>query len=123
MADTCMGDCLAFIFGGDGDVIQRYLEHEMLADFLWFQRLDYWLEGHGHRAITYYYYIEGEREAPFPIEIIPDGQFIGIGPSPRGGRHAIVVGDGKMLHDPDSSGAGLVEIEYIIGFERITEDA
>lgn len=123
MPDTCMGDCLAHIFGGDGEAIQRYLEHDMMVEFSWWQRLDYWLEDRGVKCTTHYWVVEGEGEAPMPLEVIPTGPFIAIGPSPRGGRHAIVVGDGKMIYDPDASNAGLVDIEYIIGFERIAEEA
>jgi hypothetical protein len=122
MPDTCMGDCLAHIFDGDGEAIQRYLEHDMLVEFSWWQRLDYWLEGHGMKCTTHYWITE-QGEAPFPLEVIPAGPFIAIGQSPRGGRHAIVVSEGKMLYDPDSSNTGLVEIEYIIGFELITQEA
>lgn len=44
------------------------------------------------------------------------GYTIGCGPGPRGFQHAIVCMDGKMIHDPHPSRAGLIEITDHITF-------
>ena len=43
---------------------------------------------------------------------VPQGYAIASGPSPRGVDHSCVSLDGRIVHDPHPSRAGLVSIEY-----------
>jgi len=43
----------------------------------------------------------------------PAGLYLADGPSARGCGHFVVMRDGKMVHDPHPSGAGLLEVENV----------
>lgn len=41
------------------------------------------------------------------------GLYLAFGPSPRGVSHVVVMRDGRMIHDPHPSRAGLLDIEGV----------
>ena len=54
------------------------------------------------------------KEIPAEDDNAPLGLHLALGTSPRGGMHAVVCKDGKLLHDPhpqDGTGRGLVKVE------------
>ena len=42
---------------------------------------------------------------------------IAQGPGPRGNRHAVVTVGDELAHDPHPSRAGLLSVDYFLGFE------
>jgi predicted XRE-type DNA-binding protein len=44
---------------------------------------------------------------------IPDTPYLASGTTVRGTRHMVVMHEGKLLHDPHPSRAGLLEVDYI----------
>jgi hypothetical protein len=46
----------------------------------------------------------------FDCEMVWDGLYLASGPSPRGVNHMVVMQDGKLVHDPHPSRAGLEKI-------------
>lgn len=55
----------------------------------------------------------------FPGDDMPPGPVVAGGVGPRGPRHCVVWQDGKMLHDPHPSDAGLVgDPDHYFAFSR-----
>lgn len=49
-----------------------------------------------------------------------DGYYLVSGKSPRGVQHCVIYRNGKMVHDPHPSGAGILTEEYWEHLEPIT---
>jgi len=51
-----------------------------------------------------------------------DGYFIGVGPTPRGPYHAVIINkNGDLVHDPHPSGVGISKLVYIYEIEKILQ--
>jgi hypothetical protein len=113
---TCFRACIASIFNlrenqvVDFDGPRKYLEDVQGLD-------DYWANVEGWLAERGLYYqripIDGKK---------PVGWSTIEGVSPRGGLHACVAYNGKLVRDPhpqDSTGRGLVEPRYYGLFKKI----
>lgn len=78
--------------------------------------------GDQHRDGSWYEVVQSSlREKGFELvytdnypAFLPYGYHIGAGPSPRGctGGHAVVCLDGRIVHDPHESNAGIAFVEY-----------
>lgn len=91
----CMNACLASIF----DIPEKLVPDFGKTDSEWYRGLTHWL---GKRGFTY---TRVPYDQPPPL-----GYHTIEGISPRGGMHATVGKDGKMIWDPhpqDGTGRGL----------------
>lgn len=60
------------------------------------------LEGHGYAAM----HMGGGYQ--------PDFMYLASGPSPRGGcSHMVIMREGRLVHDPHPSNAGLLSVDYV----------
>jgi hypothetical protein len=106
---TCFRSCIASIFDvPESDVVdfdgpRKYMHNATELDDYW-ANVQGWL---GERGLRY-------RRVPLSGSK-PSGYSTIEGISPRGGLHACVAYDGKLVHDPhplDGTGRGLLEPRY-----------
>jgi hypothetical protein len=93
----CFSACLASILELPEQDVPSFLEGNQTA------AADKWL---AKRGMAYHQY--DSKGAPAPI-----GWHIITGTSPRGGQHAVVGRDGRIVHDPhphDGTGRGLADV-------------
>jgi hypothetical protein len=48
-----------------------------------------------------------------PGNYAPEAMYLASGPSPRGVNHMVVMQDGKLIHDPHPSRAGILSVENV----------
>jgi hypothetical protein len=48
-----------------------------------------------------------------PGNHVPDVLYLASGPAERGCSHMVVMRDGKLIHDPHPSAAGLLSVEHV----------
>lgn len=65
---------------------------------LWFMD---WLEENGWETFR------------FPGDHAPECLYLASGPSPRGVSHMVVMRDGKLVHDPHPSRAGIEKVDWV----------
>ena len=101
---NCWQACLASLMQC---LISEVPDARYSSDGTWFDITNEWLKSKGFELVT----IGGRRKLPdggFASYDAPPGWAIACGQSPRGQwGHAIVVWDGKMIHDPHPEGIGI----------------
>lgn len=99
---NCLMACVASITGLPlGALDDLYTAEARTPDKHWWSVFTDALNRHGWHA-AYLVAADG---------LIPRGYAVGSGVSPRGLRHAVVVRDGALAHDPHPSRAGVEEVE------------
>ena len=101
-SETVNGNCLAAALASILEIdIDDVPEFEDMGDN-WGGELADWLDSIG------FYIMEWQ-------EVIPDipGYFLVCGESPRGVLHEVVYFDGKMVHDPHPSNAGITTVKDV----------
>ena len=100
------GDCMS---AAVASILEVPLEDvPNLCGDRWLQKLQRWLRKRGRKPVVLDEWPEGRR-----------GYGIGMGMSPRGIRHAVVVRGGTMAHDPYQSRDGLTKTDCYIVFDRV----
>lgn len=94
---NCLAAAMASFFELDLDEVPKF---EEMSDSEWFGALNDWIASQGFRRTAYY-----------PEEKLPNGLIFVLGQSPRGIRHIVLYEDGKMVHDPHPSEAGLISFD------------
>lgn len=107
-AGDCLRAAVASVLGADLDDVPhfvQYVEHPAGTDsHLWYWALVGFCAAHGW-------------EVSYTTEQ-PEGWALADGMSPRGHMHVVVAYDGKVIHDPHPSGAGLVSTDGWFTFQR-----
>lgn len=99
---NCVQACLASVLSLPLDAVPPFDEATGPEQLMAF---DAWLRARGIESFRRY----TERgQVPFN-----EGLYLASGPSPRGVHHMVVMCDGRLLHDPHPSRAGLLEVRYI----------
>jgi len=96
IAGNCFAACVASILEVQIDQVP---DCRPQARKLWYDRLNDWLRGFDLQLCF------GE------VPPCAEAFVIATGPGPRGCRHAVVWRNGKMVHDPHPSRAGLERME------------
>ena len=102
---TCFRSCVASILNLEEKQVPDFKEANLDPG------VNKFLRQHGLR----YEDVPAEPGEPAPL-----GLHLALGTSPRGGQHAVVAENGKLVHDPhpqDGTGRGLVEVKAY-GFQR-----
>lgn len=96
---NCYAACLASLFHFPLHSIPVYPDKD------WFLSYQRWLRPRGLMVMVFH-------ENPFSLpEYSEFGVCVASGMGPRGYRHAVLWQDGKLLHDPHPSNAGLVSVD------------
>lgn len=99
---NCLMACVASITGIPLEALDDLYTAEARAEGShWWDVFTSALNRHGWHAV----YLLAEDG------VIPRGYAVGSGVSPRGLRHAVVVQDGAIVHDPHPSRAGVEQVE------------
>jgi hypothetical protein len=111
---NCLMACVASLTGVPLDALDDlYTAEQRTPDRHWWAVFTDALNAHGWHAA----YVRQDG-------IVPAGYAIGSGVSPRDLRHAVVVKDGKLAHDPHPSGEGVREVEaYYVLMPILTPEA
>lgn len=88
------------------------LDLEQVPHFI---RHDDWLDRLAGFCRAYGYQVRHRQPAPTTTGI-------GVGPSPRGVKHAVVVIDGQVVWDPHPSRDGLTTLSAVYALEPPTDD-
>jgi hypothetical protein len=70
----------------------------------WYDTWEQFMVAHGVKPIMI---ISGD------IPPRPRGYYLASGPADRGCKHIVIMNDGKLVHDPHPSRAGLTKIEVV----------
>lgn len=101
---NCMAACIASILELPLESVPNFAAYED-----WFKRLNTWLKDRN------LFYIEFAFNAEDEWLTQNAGYHVMVGTSPRDSDHAVVGYQGKIVHDPHPSDAGLVKID-VVGF-------
>lgn len=101
---NCLAACLASIFETD---LSNVPALELLPRGLWRDSLHSWSESQGYEVTK-----SNANE-------YGNNYYIAVGQSTHGNRHATVGFAGEIVHDPDESSKGLVNVEYLFTFKKI----
>lgn len=97
---NCMQCCVSFLLGLPVESVPQFAE-----DGGWDRFMQFAAEK-GYSAVM----LPGDREF--------EADYLASGKTERGTSHMVVMNDGKLVHDPHPSNAGLVEIQCVWLFAR-----
>lgn len=103
---NCLAACISSVLTLPLEDVPAF---EEMAPGLWKEALNSWANSRGYLVL----------KTKQPDE--SGDLFIAVGQTVRGTRHAVVVKDQQMIHDPHPSGAGLTQIEYLLRFVPFPE--
>jgi len=102
-----IGDCVravtASILELDRENVPHFVKNQPGSD--WYETWEKFMIDHGVKPIM----IVG----PFDSVPKPLGYYLASGPAIRNCKHIVIMWDGKVVHDPHPSRAGLLNIEAI----------
>lgn len=102
-----IGDCVravtASILELERDQVPHFVQLKPGAD--WYDDWEAFMMKHGIQPIML--------TGPWDNIPKPTGYYLASGPSARDCRHIVIMWDGKVIHDPHPSRAGLLTIEAI----------
>lgn len=101
---NCFSTCIACLLGIDTALVPNFCG--LYGEREWMVQANRWLSEKGLLLVHF--------QGADPLASIPEYQehatMIASGLSPRGHKHSVLWRNGKLLHDPHPSGAGLVEV-------------
>lgn len=102
-----IGDCVravtASILELDSKDVPHFVKDQPGSD--WYSTWEQFMIDHGTTPIM----LTGPWESPPKLV----GFYLASGPSERNCRHIVIMYNGKMIHDPHPSRAGLIDIEAV----------
>lgn len=109
---NCYAACIASVF----EVLLEDLPRLHMVEDNWENDLEKWLEPRGFVVISMGY------PKPRDIQDLPDFQCVhlAIGDNPDGVSHCVVVDSGKIVHDPNPSRRGILNVRTLEFF--VTKD-
>lgn len=98
---NCLQACLASFLEIDIDSIPRYTDHGKDSD--WFTKTNEWLlQEHGYEMFNFYF-----DNDVFPEHLTIPVIAVGESPNYPGQSHAVILQNGKLIHDPSPTDKGL----------------
>ena len=107
-----MGDCMRACIASVFEMRRKDVPHfGAMSDDTWLKNYVRWLSKQGWAIYTKP--AQGDKDLHPEIQEDENPYYFAIGPSPRDPKitHMVVCRDGKVVHDPSHSRAGLVSIE------------